>query len=325
MPQPDSLTTRQRQVVNKRLTLNLLIQGAAAHGHWKAHRLVSEQLQAINPMLESTYDDMMLLSELSYWTGGLPSIMGHPVKFWWRMQQDGHEFSFHPFLRSHGLRIAQETQRDVFQRCREAGVGVNSSNNERLGVKYFERSIAMERSHLEALEELAKDVCCQVYEIERDLLEGKLTLVPRFGTIRDPVTIEGQTILQFMMGWSAVVRREGGLKVKATATFWPLLVHELIKGTVELICLHGMNDVSESEYAIALERTDHIEYEIPMLQIGGPIFLRFLMARPREIALAESIMHVSKLEPLELEQFMFHLYDSPNRATALLRKAAATR
>ena len=68
MPQPDSLTTRQRQVVNKRLTLNLLIQGAAAHGHWKAHRLVSEQLQAINPILESTYDDMMLLSELSYWT-----------------------------------------------------------------------------------------------------------------------------------------------------------------------------------------------------------------------------------------------------------------
>ena len=86
-----------------------------------------------------------------------------------------------------------------------------------------------------------------------------------------------------------------------------------------------MNDVSESEYAIALERTDHIEYEIPMLQIGGPVFLRFLLARPREIALAESIMHVSKFEALELEQFMFHLYDSPNRATAMLRKAAATR
>ena len=63
----------------------------------------------------------------------------------------------------------------------------------------------MERSNLEALEELAKDICCQVYEIERDLLEGKLTLVPRFGTIREPVTLEGQTILQFMMGWLSLI------------------------------------------------------------------------------------------------------------------------
>ena len=38
----------------------------------------------------------------------------------------------------------------------------------------------MEPSHMKALEDLAKNVCCQIYEIERDLLVGKLTLVPRF-------------------------------------------------------------------------------------------------------------------------------------------------
>ena len=188
----------------------------------------------------------------------------------------------------------------------------------------YQKAIQLEILNLEPLEELAKDVCCEAYGIGRELLDGKLTQTPRFGIVREPESEAGKAILECMIGWSAVVRREGKLKVKATATFWPMLVHELIKGSVELICLHGMNSVTDREFEIALERTDHVEYEIPMLQIGGTIFQRFLMARPREISLAECIMHVSKLEPLVLEQFMFHLFESPNRATDMVRSAAAT-
>ena len=55
MPAPDPLTTQQRQIVNKRLTLNLLIQGAATHGHWAAHQLVAKELADIDPELFDTY------------------------------------------------------------------------------------------------------------------------------------------------------------------------------------------------------------------------------------------------------------------------------
>ena len=323
MPAPDPLTTQQRQIVNKRLTLNLLIQGAATHGHWAAHQLVAKELADIDPELFDTYGEMMIRSRLGYWVGGIPSIMGSALRFWWKIQE-GHEFGYHPFLVKHGYSIAQETRSDVLKRCEEADIPINGFLNETRGIMVYQKAIQLEILNLEPLEELAKDVCCEAYGIGRELLDGKLTQTPRFGIVREPESEAGKAILECMIGWSAVVRREGKLKVKATATFWPMLVHELIKGSVELICLHGMNSVTDREFEIALERTDHVEYEIPMLQIGGTIFQRFLMARPREISLAECIMHVSKLEPLVLEQFMFHLFESPNRATDMVRSAAAT-
>jgi len=323
MPQPDPLTTHQRQIVNKQLTLNLLIQGAATHGHWTAHRLVDRQLNEIDPQLFQAYDEMMVRSRLCYWLGGIPSVMGNPTKFWWKIRQDGHEFGFHPFLVKHGFRIALETERDVIRRCRLAGISVDVISNESRAFWVYQSTIDQEVSHIASLEKLAKDVCCDMYGIERHLLEASLTQTPRFGTIREPSTWAGQEILATMVGWSGVVRRNGKLNVKASATFWPLLVHELIKGSVELICLHGTNRHSEADWEVALERCDHVEYEIPMLQIGGTIFQRFLLARPREIMLAESIMHVAKLEPLMLERFMFHLFESPNQATSMIRNAAA--
>ena len=322
MPHPDPLSAQQRQIVNKRLTLNLLIQGAAVHGHWSAHRLVEKELEAIEPKLFSIYDEMLIRSRLGYWLGGIPSIMGNPTKFWWKIREDGHEFGFHPFFVKHGFRIAQETQRDVFERCRATGVSLDGVLNEMRGLQVYLEVIEGEGPYLQPLEELAKDVCCDLYGIGRELLDAKLTQTPRFGSVRYPESEAGRAILKGMIGWSAVVRQEDQLNVKATATFWPMLVHELIKGSVELICLHGMNSVSETDFAIALERTDHVEFEIPMLQIGGTVFRRFLLARPREIELAESIMYVSKFEPLELDQFMFHLFESPNQATSMIRKAA---
>ena len=323
MLHPDPLSSQQRQIVNKRLTLNLLIQGAAVHGHWAAHRFAKQTLDEIEPRLFSIYDEMLIRSRLGYWLGGIPALMGNPIKFWWQMRQDGHEFGFHPFLVKHGFEIAQQTKREVFARCRAAGVPLDGLLNEMRGFQVYAEVIQTEIEHLQPLEELAKDVCCEMYGIGRELLDGKLTQAPRFGSVREPESEAGQELLKVMIGWSAVERRHDKLSVRATATFWPMLVHELIKGSVELICLHGMNSVSEDDFAIALERTDHVELEIPMLQIGGTIFKQFLLARPREIELAQTIMYVAMFEPEVLEQFMFHLFESPNQATSMIRKAAA--
>jgi len=126
-------------------------------------------------------------------------------------------------------------------------------------------------------------------------------------------------------GWMGGVFREGDrLKVQAKASIWSLVVHELIKGTVELICLHGLGELDDKEYSVVMDQTEHIEFEFQMIQIGRLVFQKFLAARPREITLADSIMLASKLDPLVLEKFMFRLFESPNRATDILLRAAAS-
>ena len=321
-PPPDPLSTEQRLIVNKRLTLNLLIQGSATHAYWAAHHLVADELNQLNPILLPTYEHMMLRARLGYWVGGIPMIMGSPIKFWKRIVETGHEFGFHPFFVRHGYDLAQRTRKDVKRRCKEAELSTNGVQNEVESTKLYFEIIEVEAPHLNELENLAKKVCCEVYGIDESLLYGQLTSQPRFGAIREPTTDEGRMILQCMAGWSAVVRKDGKLTVKAKATFWPLLIHELVKGTVELICLHGMSDFDDDQFKVAMDHTEFIEFEVPMLQIGGTFFQKFLAALPRKIPLAECIMHTAKLDPLELEKFAFYLIESPNRATDMIRIAA---
>ncbi len=322
MPQQDPLPAEQRGIVNKRLSLNLLIQGAATHAYLTAHHLVSDGLNELDSELLPTYEQMLLRARLGYWVGGIPMIMGSPTKFWKRIVKNGHEFGFHPFFVKHGFRLATETKADVMSRCRDAQISTNGVRNEVASAKLYLQLVAIEAPHIESLQKLAKVACCEIYGIDPHLLFGELTNSPRFGEVREPETVRGKLILQCMAGWSAVVRRNGRLAVKAKATFWPLLLHELIKGTVELICLHGMSGLEEDEFEIAMDHTEHIEFEVPMLQVGGTFFQKFLAARPREISLAECTMHVARFEPSVLETFMFQLIESPNRATDMLRGAA---
>lgn len=324
MPQQDPLSIQHRQIVNKRLSLNLLIQGAATHAHWSAHHLVADRINKLDPQLLSIYDEVMLRSRISYWFGGITLILGNPAGFWKLIEDDGHEFGFHPFMMKHGHGLAIKTLDDVKRRCEAAGIPIDGKQNEIDAMQAYYQTIDIEDDHLAELESLAKDVCHEIYKIDRSLLDAELTSTPRFGTIREPESIMGQMVLDCMMGWSAVVRNNGRLEVKAKATFWPLLLHELVKGTVELICLNGMNEWTDEEYEIALKHTDHIEFEVPMLQIGGTMFQQFLAVKPKEISLAESIMFVSKMDPLVLEAFMFQMFESPNRATGMIRAAAKT-
>lgn len=98
MSKNDVLTIHQRQEVNKRLSLNLLIQGAAAHAHWSAHHLVANELNALHGELMPVYDEMMIRSRLGYWIGGIPQIMGSPTRFWLRLDELDHEFAHHHFF-----------------------------------------------------------------------------------------------------------------------------------------------------------------------------------------------------------------------------------
>jgi hypothetical protein len=70
-----------------------------------------------------------------------------------------------------------------------------------------------------------------------------------------------------------------------------------------------------------MDETDHIEYEIPMLQAGAEMWRKFLAAMPHDRTPAELLMHVARLEPHALERLMFALMENPTEAKRLMSDA----
>lgn len=319
MPSSDPLSPALRRVVNKRLTLNTLIQGAAMHGCLSAHHLVADSLRELDPELLTLYDELSNRMSLAYWRGALSLINGRPERFWNRLDQPGNLFHFHPFMQAHGQRLAFLARDAAFERCKQSGISVNGLLNEVGATRAIWKTLEREKPHWAALERLACEVCHQIYAVPIDRLNASITLEPKWGDIRDPETRSGKLMMMVMVGWGGVDRRDGRLEVVGQAIVWLLVLHELIKGTIELICLHGMGQLDEATYAQTIGITEHVEHEVPMLQVGPELFRQFLAISPRELPLAQTLMHVAMLEPESLDEFMFDMVETPNRATERLR------
>jgi hypothetical protein len=89
--------------------------------------------------------------------------------------------------------------------------------------------------------------------------------------------------------------------VVARATNWQLLAKELVKGTAELICLHGLNQLSDDMYRRVTDATDRLEYEPWMLQSGGELWRRLLESIPDDAVVARVLMHLARLPVQHLE------------------------
>ena len=77
--------------INKRLTLNLLIQGSAQHAFLTSHYLVRDELAAINPELIRLYDQIALAGFVQYWFCENYVLMGWPDRFWRRTSRPKHQ------------------------------------------------------------------------------------------------------------------------------------------------------------------------------------------------------------------------------------------
>ena len=325
MPKKEQqLPLEQQLLVNKRLSLNLLIQGSATHAFLSAHHLAAEALNELNPEFLNHYDQLMVCVNLGYWVGMVPMISGNPRKYFRRLDRPSSPFKRHRFMLEYGEQLADESRQFIVDKAAEFQL-------EPMGLKVDARNwtlsiqtLNMEEGHECRLQQIGKQVCNEIYGIPTDRLHAELTPNPAFGNVRTPRTISGKLLKSSMAGWSAVERRNGRLEVIAKAVIWPLLVHELIKGTVELICLHGLSSLTDEEFDVVMDRTDHVEYEIPMLQIGGAFFRKFLNVLPRHIGLAECIMHVSRMPPLVLEEFLCEMMKDPNSARGRIEAAASS-
>lgn len=318
---PHSRTAIQAQL-HKRLSLNLLIQGAAAHTYVSAHHLVRDELEQLQPGLVRQYDRLAANLHLTQWLGDLFLFLGRPKRFWKRIGRPDHPFHGHAFLTRHGSALARASFRDIRRRARKlnsSGVpGVHSAEL----LWMLGRMLTRERRHTAELEALCVKATAQIWGIDPARLSGSLTQDVEFGNLHEPKTRSGRMLRSAAAGYGGVVRTAKGFQVVAKAWTWPLLAHELTKGTAELVCLHGLNRLDDLTYDLVTAEADRIEHEIWMIQAGGELWRKFLAAVPkipgRAQALAEALMHVARMEPDQLEQFLFDLMEHPLTARATL-------
>jgi hypothetical protein len=304
--------------INKRLTLNLLIQGAAAHTFLTGHHLVGDELDAIRPGLTRHYDKLIISLHLNYWVGDIVVLYGPPWWFWRRTGSPRHPFHHHYLLANHGRELARASKEYLKVRGRTKGV---------ISVPLFHyvqlfrlviRTSRLEHGHAEELAQLAKRATNIMWDIDEDRLIGEITREMTMANVREPRTFIGKLTRLAAAGWGGVQLHDGQFKVVAKAWYWPLLSHELTKGVAELVCLHGVNKLDDKTYAQVIDQADHIEYETWMLQAGAEAWRRLLAVLPNDRPLAEMLMHIARLNPGVLERLMLAVINNPAEARPML-------
>jgi hypothetical protein len=245
-------------------------------------------------------------------------VFGMPTRFWRRVERGEHPFSRHPLLVKHGARLSDAAKQHAAARAREKGVftvpGIHYA--QLLGAVF--RILMNERHHSLVLAQLAKQATHVIWGIDEDRLQAEISFEPEVGQVRTPDTIAGRMYRGAAAGWGGVQRHGEVMKVVARAWFWPFLSHELVKGTAELVCLHGLNTLDRETYDAVIDATDRIEYEHWMMQAGSELWRRFLKIKPADHTLAESLMQIARLPPRPLDRLMHAVVEEPEMAAEWL-------
>jgi hypothetical protein len=271
------------------------------------------------------YDQYALINLLQYWQADTALIFGRPGPFWRRAASDPkHPFFGHPVLSRHGGVLASAARQRGLQRCKEKGF---------LALRFlfpFQTLNVVtclgrkEARHAEALVDLAKKAVTMVWGIPPDRLEAELTTNVAFGNLSPPRTAGGRVFRACAVGYGGVQRRGETLMVVGRGTNWQLVAKELVKGTAELICLHGLNHLSDDTYQQVISAADGVDFEPWMLQTGGELWRRLLAVLPSGRPLAELLMHLARLPAQSLETVMLAVIEQPPRARELLAELGAS-
>jgi hypothetical protein len=292
--------------IQKRLTLNWLIQGAAQHAGMTFHHMVRDELNALDPQLLPSYDQYALINLLQYWQAEVTVLIGSPRRFWQNAAtKPEHPFYRHPLLSKYGGTLAEAGRQRGLERCKEKGVScLPVIFSFRLSA-LIQRLKKLEEPHRPALVQLAKRTASAVWGIPQQRLDG--LLVPSVPVPEDlpvPQTFAGSLLRAGIVGLGGVKQRNGQLIVVARGTNWQLVAKELVKGTAELICLHGLNQLSDATYHRVIEQTDRLDFEPWMLQSGGELWRRLLAVVPDDRPISHVLMGLARLPAEELESVL---------------------
>jgi hypothetical protein len=308
-----------RDDINKRLTLNWLIQGAAQHAGMTFHHLIRDELDALDPRLLLLYDKYALINLLQYWQIDATILFGRPSRFWRRARsKHNHPFFAHPLLSKFGGMLAAAGRQRARERAKEKGVTNNPILFSFQVLYLISRLRMIEAPHRARLIELARESASTIWGIPIHRLDGQITDQVFPGNRIRAKTTRAVLMQAGIVGYGGVEQRGDSLIVTGRGTNWQLLTKELVKGTAELICLHGLNRLSDEIYAAVMDATDRLEYEPWMLQTGGELWRRLLGLIPVGRPVARVLMHLARLPPKSLETLIAAVIEQPERARQLL-------
>ena len=270
------------------------------------HHLVRDELNTLNPKLLRYYDQYALINLLQYWQPEAAVLLGSPTRFWKSaMSKRTHPFFGHPLLSRYGGMLAETSRRRALDRCKEKGLT-------RLPVAFSFQTLyviqalrTLEQRFRSQLVQLAKGTASTVWGIPYDQLQGHLVarILPPPGLL--PVRgFVGMMFRAGIVGYGHVTFRDEALVVNARATNWQLLAKELVKGTAELICLHGLTQLSDEAYRRVTAVTEWLDLEPWMLQTGGELWRRLLAALPDGLPTAKALMNLARLPAGTLESVL---------------------
>lgn len=308
--------------IQKRFTLNWLIQGAAQHAGMTFHHLVRDELSALNPKLLRFYDQYALINLLQYWQPEAKLLLGSPTRFWLRAAtRADHPFYGHPLLSKYGGMLAETSRQRGLERCKEKGFT-------RLPIAFpFQtlwvilRLSMLEAPHRFELAQLGKRTASMVWGISPGRIDAELTtqvVIPK--DFPSATSRSGAAFRACIVGLGGVARRNDQLTVFARGTNWQLLAKELVKGTAELICLHGLNTLSDDTYRRVIDVTDRVDHEPWMLQSGGELWRRLLTAAPDDCSNAHILMHLARLPSEALQSIIGDIITESQSASRRLAK-----
>jgi hypothetical protein len=306
--------------IQKRLTLNWLIQGASQHSGLTLHHLVREELNALDTELLSLYDEFALLVLLQYWRGLSVMTMGRPTRFWAQAASNpSHPFFGHPLLATYGGMLAEASKRHALNRCREKGYSMVPVLFSFKVLKLVNSIRAREIPFQPELVELAKKTAATVWGIPCERFDARLSRempIPAHHFQAD--TSQARHLRNCVIGYSQVARNDGQLIVSATGITWQLLAKELVKGTAELISLHGLAQLPDRDYRHVIESVDRLEFEPWLLQSGGELWRRLLAAIPDHSSIAHVVMHLARLPGEALQSILADVITEPASASRRL-------
>jgi len=253
-------------------------------------------------------------------------LIGSPSRFWKSSAYDSkHPFFGHPLLSRYGGMLAEESRQRGLMRCKEKGLT-------RLPVAFtfqtlfvIERLRVLEAPHQARLLELGKATAATVWGIPTRRLDAELT--PKIVLPPDVLAARNATGELFragIVGLGGVVQRNNELVVVARATNWQLLAKELVKGTAELICLHGLNQLNDETYERVLSVTDQLDLEPWMLQTGGELWRRLLAVVPHGCSIAKVLMQLARQPAGTLESVLAEVIEQRNDAAECFAKLVKT-
>lgn len=114
---------------------------------------------------------------------------------------------------------------------------------------------------------------------------------------------------------------QGQPSIQATAILFPILVHELAKGCMELLTAHGLPSDEETLKKI-YKHADRYEDEVHHFFVGPALWRRFIKVADRE-RMPEVVAALSKQSPDRVHEIIRAVVENPAQAEEMLRDLIA--